>query len=152
MSWAKIKKAINSTLGTKDFKPLDKLILGEKRFVAQSDIVLHSFISGETKLTDYFISDKFVSKLNGTLLLKIGGSGGGSTSYTYRIYENGVEIYKSGYVDMNNKLKTHYLNVVAGNKYHIHVTENYSGTTYLTTLQLCGMVMDTNYFEIESGE
>lgn len=150
MSWAKIKKAINSTLGTEEFKPLDKLILGEKRFVANSDIVLHSFISERVALD--FTSDKFVSKLNGTLLLKINGSGGGSTSCYYHIYENGVEIYKSGFTDLNNSLKTHYLNVVAGNKYHIKVTENYSGTIYLTTLQLCGMVMDTNYFEIESGE
>lgn len=148
MGWAKIKKAINSTLGTDEFKPLDKLILGEKRFVANSDIVLHSFISEDVELN--FTSDKFVSKLNGTLLLKINGSGGGTSSCVYKIYENDVEIYDSGWVGLNNSLKTHYLNVVAGNKYHIKITENYSGTVYLTTLQLCGMVMDTNYFTIES--
>lgn len=40
MSWAQIKKAINSTLGTKDFKPLNELILGERSLVSSDNVFL----------------------------------------------------------------------------------------------------------------
>lgn len=148
MGWAKIKKAINSTLGTDEFKPLDKLILGEKRFVAHSDIILHSFITNSVEIGTYK-SEKFVSKLDGTLLLKIQLSGGSGAHYGYEIYENDVLLYEENWINLTN-LHTYYLKVAAGNKYHIEIDENYSGTVKITTLELCGMVMDTNYFTIES--
>lgn len=38
--WAGIKHALNSTLGTEDFKPLDKFIIEQKKLVASDDIYL----------------------------------------------------------------------------------------------------------------
>lgn len=44
--WTGIKHAINSTLGTADFKPLDKLFLEQKAIVA-SDMPFYTIVAGE---------------------------------------------------------------------------------------------------------
>ena len=38
MSWAQIKLALNSSLGTKEFKPLDELIKGQKTLIASDNL------------------------------------------------------------------------------------------------------------------
>ena len=43
--WAGIKHALNSTLGTSDFKPLDKLIIEQEKMVA-SDELYESLVDG----------------------------------------------------------------------------------------------------------
>lgn len=40
MSWGEIKKAINSTIGTEEFKPLDEMILGQKKLVASDNLLV----------------------------------------------------------------------------------------------------------------
>lgn len=53
--WGEIKHAINSTLGTNDFKPLDKMIEGQNRMIVSEDVYATlqgttlSAVVGETK-------------------------------------------------------------------------------------------------------
>jgi hypothetical protein len=50
MSWSKIKKSINSTLGTSDFKPLDKIILEAFEFIkTKLSKLTNSLTSGENE-------------------------------------------------------------------------------------------------------
>lgn len=50
MSWSKIKKAINSTLGTSDFKPLDKIISEAFEFIkTKLSKLTNSLTSGENE-------------------------------------------------------------------------------------------------------
>lgn len=50
MSWSKIKKSINSTLGTSDFKPLDKIISEAFEFIkTKLSKLTNSLTSGENE-------------------------------------------------------------------------------------------------------
>lgn len=60
--WAGIKHALNSTLGTSDFKPLDQLIIGERAFVA-SDTAYSVMLDGAQSTTATIGS--FTPKLDG---------------------------------------------------------------------------------------
>lgn len=70
MIWAKIKAALNSTLGTKDFKPLDKIIEDGFQEVSEiqnsireaADTTLQNLKSGEN---DYIVK---MSKMGATIV------------------------------------------------------------------------------------
>ena len=99
--WASIKYALNSSLGTKDFKPLDRMILGMRSLQASSEVYMSimplktNYVSvnssavfkGEQSITPYAA---------GSLALKItykpGGSGFGGSSNVFKVLVNGVVV------------------------------------------------------------
>lgn len=73
MGWPKIKKAINSTLGTEDFQPLDEIILGSKGLKASDNFyarVISSPISG-TYSAPLTVSDWLLMNWAGSFKLKV---------------------------------------------------------------------------------
>ena len=99
--WAGIKHALNSTLGTKDFMPLDKMILGMRSLQA-SDEVYWSLIPLKTSTvlpnkTKTFSSKQSITPYtSGSLKLSItyapGGSGYGGSSNVFNVLINGVVV------------------------------------------------------------
>ena len=81
--WAGIKHALNSTLGTKDFKPLDELFKDSFQSlkttvqnainsvtVVASDTPLKILLSSKTQLSSSGIKKTFTANLNGTVKIK----------------------------------------------------------------------------------
>lgn len=97
MGWAKIKKAINSTLGTSEFKPLDEIIKGQKSLLV-SDNLYYSFptltfenvTSGENNRV---VKDVMKFKCPGSCRIEIGSFSLDATSTSQVnaiVYINGI--------------------------------------------------------------
>lgn len=95
--WSGIKHALNSTLGTADFQPLDKIIKSQRTY-GPSDDVLVTLASGLSMTITSTLKKvpnvKFVPLVDGTLKVManvtIVVSGlGESTSIYFQIYKNG---------------------------------------------------------------
>ena len=104
--WAGIKHALNSTLGTKDFISLDKMIFSQHTYIATTEDVIENLpdfsstvISG-TNLKRYPVKFKMMS--TGELYLKYTSDfdvSGKATSVEFICYKNGVPtmISKKGF-------------------------------------------------------
>ena len=91
MSWAEIKHAINSTVGTDDFKPLDKIFEGNWR-LASSDVVYKSEpVSYTYGYGKYAINNIFKAKASGRVKFRISGVETEKTTFTFNVYRNGSE-------------------------------------------------------------
>lgn len=67
MIWSKIKKAINSTIGTSEFKPLDKIVIDSFSKVIQSlNEIKNKLTSGKN---EYIVSKSKISEFATTVLL-----------------------------------------------------------------------------------
>ena len=113
--WSEIKHALNSTLGTSEFKPLDKLIRFEGKRLAVSDTTFLKIPKGSFTKDTYFVEDIC------TLTPSVGGSVRVSANMTLMswtteantygrilVYVNGVNKYTfsqshSFYVGNTNK-------------------------------------------------
>ena len=114
--WAGIKYAINSTLGTNDFKPLDKLLndlVVEQSMIVASDDLYENFSSLKVTLpkTDGTTTTsassvhpvKLKIKIYGTLRLKGDVARTSQASGYFHVYKNNEEVYtwRSLYSDSN---------------------------------------------------
>lgn len=96
------KYAINSTLGTEDFKPLDKIITDGKSLISSDNLYYQIFIGkktirGDDYVKTFEIPKKIKFNFNGTIKLKY---------YLYSAYypQNAIlEIYKNNV--LNSTLK-----------------------------------------------
>ena len=86
------KFAINSTLGTNNFEPLDKMILGQKQLLA-SDNVYQIVKSDTVSVTnpETLNIDLFKLKINGSFKISV-YAGASYNDGTVRILKNGVDI------------------------------------------------------------
>lgn len=67
MIWSKIKRAINSTIGTSEFKPLDKIVIDSFSKVIQSlNEIKNKLTSGKN---EYIVSKSKISEFATTVLL-----------------------------------------------------------------------------------
>lgn len=93
MSWGEIKKAINSTIGTEEFKPLDEMILGQKKLVASDNLLVQ-----DTKTRGYdsdleTVYNLFKMNTSGSIRVKVYGRSSGGDGLL-RVYINGT--YSTG--------------------------------------------------------
>ena len=99
--WIGIKRALNSTLGTTKFKPLDK-ILKDSMYLVASDTVLYNIgrangLRGQEKT--FF--EKTIN-VNGTIRFVATDSSSLSSSYDYvRIYKNNTLVKTIPYTTSN---------------------------------------------------
>ena len=102
MSWVQIKRALNRSLGTKEFKPLDELIKGQKTLIASDN--LYSYIGDPSKIWSVSRYATWGTSLEIPYTLKMNTNGslrlcylGRTPDSTYcarlRIYKNEV-LYK----------------------------------------------------------
>ena len=96
MSWIKIKKAINSTLGTTNFKPLDQIINKgfddvsaiQAQIKEKSDNTLDALESGENNFTA-----NFAKSVTSLFAKKIEDKDTSSFGYKFDLYESGEGLY-----------------------------------------------------------
>lgn len=151
--WTEIKHAINSTLGTSEFKPLDKLFLEQKALVA-SDVPFYEIVAGEkrvdvgkgdnTATLPYKIKMLNAGSLRVSVMLKRSNS---SNYTTLRIYVNDVERAKlqSSLNNADYFLETADINF----KQDDVISFSASGYTYafIKDLTLCGTIVDNSLFK-----
>lgn len=92
--WSEIKHALNSTLGTKEFKPLDEIVLGnwnlapsEKSYISESAQYAYN-----SATYTFSYNNKFKFLTNGSVtfyLLNIASASSFEKTYTVNIYEDG---------------------------------------------------------------
>ena len=93
--WGYIKKALNSTLGTDKFRPLDKLFLKDKALVASDDlyVIIDSAVSLKANTT--VKSTKKIKMLNSGSV-KIGAVSSTPTKHSYysliKVYLNDSDL------------------------------------------------------------
>lgn len=84
------KYAINSTLGTEDFEPLDVMMMSQKTMVASDNLLYDVLTSSITSNSSYPKREKnlFKVKSGGSFKLKFNANGYGDTSGKVSIYRN----------------------------------------------------------------
>ena len=146
------KYAINSTLGTDEFKPLDQIIIGEKVFAANKTPIAPAYSNGK-----YYY---FIAKLNGALSAKFSIS---NSSEMYNSNGSGFVLDESDniiassitYNVPSDSSLEFYLDfpVVKGKKYKVKIERGTgSGNFSFSGAFFCGQITDYNYFETEEVE
>lgn len=85
--WSAIKYAVNSSLGTDEFQPIDQIVKGQRGLVA-SDNVYAILYSGNMTIGQNAQHDLFVAQWSGSLSIGLAGTNQG----VLRIFKNGNEI------------------------------------------------------------
>lgn len=155
-TWSGIKRALNSTLGTSGFKPLDKiitdLIIGQKRLVA-SDNVLAVIVSGSSGIGvgDTEVVGTFTPKVSGSIRLFATAKGNTSSSSSNgRIYLRNssgtnivnIDITASSYADY--AVDT---NITANETYSIVYYRGSNSNNEASSIQVRGSVIDAYTFD-----
>lgn len=89
MSWAEIGKAVNSTVGTKDFKPLNEIIRGNWNLIESERIYISETPAYTSSSGTYTISNSFKFKANGSARIRLVLAYSTNTTYTLETYKNG---------------------------------------------------------------
>ena len=139
MAWSEVKK-INSDLS----KPLDELILGEKRLVG-----------GTSALAIINQNKWFIPKLNGMVSIRPVVQSTAGTGKTIKVQwydeaSNTVyspEISIEPYATLSNYYFDVYVEV--GKKYGASIVAVTSGASTTHNIYVCGQVTDYNYFDTE---
>ena len=94
MSWAEIKNAVNSTVGTNNFKPLNEIIRGNWNLIESDKVYISEVPEYTSSSGTYNISNSFRFKAPGTAEIRLIASYAANTTYDFEIYKNGA-IYKT---------------------------------------------------------
>lgn len=94
MSWAEIKNAVNSTVGTNNFKPLNEIIRGNWNLIVSDKVYISETPAYTSSSGTYNISNSFRFKATGTAEIRLKASYVANTTYNFEIYKNGT-IYKT---------------------------------------------------------
>lgn len=141
--WAGIKHALNSTLGTEDFMPLDKLIKGQRTLAASDDIIAVIFSSSSDTLINKKTFDlSFTPKTNGVIRLHLDAFST-STSNLAILQVNGKSSFSIPATSANRN-NAFDLAVGKGVKYTFSV----SGGAYVRKLAIGANIVDGSLFEI----
>lgn len=152
MSWGKIKYALNSTVGTTGYKPLDKIILDNVRLIATDDVLFAydgEWVLGGDSVYAYgqhgYKTSSFITfDTAGTVRFMTTQRGYGQSSaqsYTIRVYDSSdtVVAYYSADIPYQTVAELSIdINVTAGSKYKFSCScsQNYSAPA--KSLNVCG--------------
>ena len=141
--WTGIKRAINSTLGTSSFKPLDKIIkdvVDGQRTLAASDSVIKVINSTPSSISNTFLTSK-----NGSVRIIATLYGGDNIIparvWVYDTFTNQTILELTSY-SANGIVQSGDINVVAEKRYGISVTH---GTA---TIKIGANVVDTSLVKV----
>ena len=90
MSWAEVKHAINSTVGTSEFKPLDKIIMDNWNLIESSDVYISETPTYSSSSGVYTLNNSFKMKANGSAKIRLVASYSVNSTYTFEAYKNGT--------------------------------------------------------------
>ena len=142
------KFAINSTLGTPDFKPLDQIIIGQKVFVASNEPISRAYTKNDNK---YYY---FIPYLNGVVRVKFKGINEGKYGgeISIQVWDDNGIVAESEYIVVgSNSTIIDYLEfpVISGTKYKISYDGEGISTPDLGDCYFCANIIDANYFKTE---
>lgn len=148
--WGAITKALNSTVGTKFFKPLNELYFLGKTVVPSDNLLF--VIDDEQKENNFNYTKALTMKTNGAFRVSAEFETYYSSTATIRIYKNG-ELYKSvaaGAEDSGTKTTD-----VAFSKNDVltfGVSISGSSGASVSNLRLYGDIKDISIFDINENE
>ena len=134
------KYALNSTLGTNEFQPLDQMIVGQKMFVASDTpivVINRRYTHSEEPVT----FAEFSPKINGTLKLTCWIS-----NARFRILEDETTIDTASASEKD--VYETVFNISKNKKYSFKLS-GISGTGEIGDFKLSGDIVDSNWFEFE---
>ena len=102
MSWAEVKHAINSTVGTSEFKPLDEIVRGNWNLIESENVYIAEKPSYSQSSGIYSLSNSFKMHTNGTVRLRLKAEF--SAGYTFQIYKNGTLVDSLAKAGANNEI------------------------------------------------
>ena len=163
--WAGIKHALNSTLGTKDFQPLDKMLYLGKSTISSTNPLFLISNGGEFNYNDIGNDDEYSTGVIGkTLVAKSKGSFSISFKLTYSqdlgtggigVFINGEFVTsRSGSEVSNATLRTNSVSYSEGDVITIKIRRGYnsrldgSKTFEISNIELCADVVDVSMFKI----
>lgn len=154
--WAGIKHAINSTLGTADFKPLDKIIEGQ-RTLAASDSVIRVLKATETRITSSVNCGTFTPKIGNSVRIVAGVRGlasSGSTSFSLNIVradgDSAVVATRTVTVTLPITSQTIVdvdVPIEANSPYKVEIDSSHT-TNYVCYVNVCANIIDSNLVEV----
>lgn len=152
--WTGIKHAINSTLGTADFKPLDKIIEGQ-RTLAASDSVIQVVLSSTTSIgSNNVVLGSFVPQTEGSVRIITRCSKKSSninTNATLIVKRVDIDV-EVGKITTNLDAMDEYnvqldVAIKKGVQYEIIMRTNTSGA-YVKFLNIGAQIIDTSLVEV----
>lgn len=121
MGWTEIKKAVNSTIGTEDFKPLDEIIrdvLSEQYIMSATDDLYYTFPTEYLLLESTSETDcktKFTATRNGSIKVSVTPTFVlNTTSNTVKIKKNGSTIKEFTKVKYSEDTRTYTFEISKG--------------------------------------
>ena len=155
--WKEIRKALNSSIGTPNFKPLDKLFT-EHLGLGATDATLKVLKIEETRIPTAFVNiGQFVPTVNGNvrifleaktnipsanaadLLIEIIGSDGSSKSQYFNSNTSEANVYKEYRLDFN---------IIKNVSYSVQIKSTQpTGYIYIKNVKICGSVTDPTLIE-----
>lgn len=149
--WAGIKHALNSTLGTSNFKPLDQLIAEERDLVASDNLYKYFHVGSKDTVTvannDIEVFN-FVSKRNGSIRIKsqaITTTSGNNVQF--RIYEDNVLLYEESFFTTLKDISTD-IQINKEKNYKIALYSKSQQKARLTNTRICANELDISGIEI----
>lgn len=150
--WSGIKHALNSTLGTSEFKPLDKIIEGQ-RTLAASDSVIKVLLSTSQNISSSQLTvGSFTPQVDGSVRISgkftLKSLGSASSTLVLRVYLGTSQVALTS-VNLTNTQSEYTairdLSVTKGNTYVVKVSSD-SGMT-ANSVNVCANVIDTSLVE-----
>ncbi len=153
--WKEIKKALNSSLGTENFMPLDERIAYQKALQSSDDVYLNPIDNSAFKFSETLETPVMQFLCPGTTKLRV-ASGNVSNTYGLQVYfyKNGKLIDVNGnettnfgllYSDINNGqddsnryfVETNSLTFEPGDKFQVKLIQRYSGSGTANSTHSC---------------
>ena len=159
--WTGIKHALNSTVGTEDFQPLNELTekiihkytLGSKKYVASNDLIINYLPSGEQYIgagQNIFLGN-FTPAIDGYIRFNFTLSASSSqhaTSFTVQEQQTGnfvIQVNMYGDFSTSGQAQFKDIRVTAGYTYIMNLSQSSAGNGTLSQLNICGYVSDPLY-------
>lgn len=152
--WKEIKKTINSTVSTSNFKPLDQIIEGQ-RTLAASDSVMAILISKQTQVKDW-TSQRFTAKVGGSVRFLLEASPVNGTSYfDLKAYNSNGSVVGQKSIFINDAESdtgifnlSLDINVTKDETYYFAIEPDSYDNTYIISAKIGANVVDTNLIKV----
>lgn len=143
--WAGIKHALNSTLGTEDFIPLDKLIKGQRTLAASDATIAVIFNTAKPSYGAGTYTKSFVPKTKGVVRIKVDGYGTSPNEGWVRVKKNGEQLALLYFPEA--KRQTISLDIsVSKNSIYTFDRNSYAG---VYNLSIGAQIVDGSLFEVK---
>lgn len=141
------KYAINSTLGTADFKPLDRMLIDGKILVSSDSVYANVILSEKETDSTLNIENAVKIKLRGAVkvVAHVWNTNGNGAAWLI-VYKNGTEVRRVN--GLETSLVEIGLGVSVGDIYTFALYRETRGTAKIDRLDICADVKDGSGLEI----